>query len=320
MMPLMIRMALVSVVLLAGCGKSFDDTPATDGGGGGDAPGVTPDAFVPPAGFTRLIGRTWTLPAGATDTYRCARFTVPEDTYLTNIIAQAPFGTHHTVLSLSDGGTAGPDGDYNCNVSELGMVMLYASGVGTSPLDFPSGVGVQIAAGTQIHLNLHLFNATDQPISGDSAILVKSQATAPAMLAEMVFAGTSLIAIPSTNQPHDVTGQCPQPVAQPFTLFAVWPHMHQIAIHQKVEHIHNGTATVLHDMPYDFEEQTYYMQTPEVEVAAGDQIRVTCTYRNNTGGFVTFGESSNQEMCFTGLYRYPARNAGLFECASGPGL
>jgi hypothetical protein len=32
-------------------------------------------------------------------------------------------------------------------IGTLGMVMLYASGVGTSPLDHPDGVGVKVSAG-----------------------------------------------------------------------------------------------------------------------------------------------------------------------------
>ncbi len=87
------------------------------------------------------------------------RFTVPADTYVTDIVAQAPAGTHHTVLSIAGStGTAGADGEQDCSVGTLGMVMLYASGVGTDPLNFPAGVGLKITAGTQVHLNLHLFN------------------------------------------------------------------------------------------------------------------------------------------------------------------
>ena len=118
--------------------------------------------------------------------------------------------------------------------------------------------------------------------------------------------------IPSNNQPFTKTSGCT--VNTPYKLFAVWPHMHQLAIHQKVELIRGGTPTVLHDLAYDFEEQKYYLKTPEVQVQQGDQIRVSCTWVNNTGASVGFGESSNQEMCFAGLYRYPAANAGVFSC------
>ncbi len=171
----------VSVSLL-GCGSdggsaTGDDAP-TDGSMG------MPDSPTPPPGYTRLIGRTWSIAPGSADSYKCVRFTVPQDTYITDIVAQAPAGTHHTVLTIAGAnGTGGADGEQDCSVGTLGMVMLYASGVGTDPLNFPQGVGLKIAAGTQIHLNLHLFNATDQTMAGDSAIYVKTTPTAPAMLA-----------------------------------------------------------------------------------------------------------------------------------------
>jgi hypothetical protein len=306
-------LALVFLIACGGGGGTNNDIQGDDG----PPVDAAPDAFVPPAGFTRLIGRSWSLQPGATDTYRCVRFTVAADTYITNIIAQAPTGTHHTVLSISDSSTAGPDGEYNCSVSELGMVMLYASGVGTSPLDFPSGVGVKVAAGTQVHLNLHLFNASDQPINGDTAILVKSQPTPTSMLAEMVFAGKFAFSIPPNMPNYAVTGGCTS--NRNFNLFAVWPHQHQLGVKHKFEIVRGGTPNVLHDAAFSFSEQNYYLKSPIVQVMSGDQIKTTCYWTNTTGANVTFGESSTKEMCFTGMYRYPAAGAGLFECTDVPG-
>ncbi len=311
--------AAVLAVFVLGCGS--------DGGSNTgddvlpiDAPAGLPDAPPLPPGFTRLVGRTWSLPAGATDTYRCIRYTVPTDTYVTNIVAQAPSGTHHTVLSISAGNAAGPDGEFDCQVGSIGRPMLYASGVGTDPLDFPTNVGLKIAAGTQIHLNLHLFNATDNVLAGDSAILIKTSPTAPPMLAEMVFAGTLLFAIDPGK--HDAVGGCT--VQTPYTLFAYWPHMHKIAIHSKLELIRGSgptaVTTVLHDQPYDFNEQRYYKPAAEVSVLQGDRIRVTCGYDNPaTSGQVRFGDGTNEEMCFTGLYRYPSQNASITQCTDVPG-
>jgi hypothetical protein len=309
---------LLALILVLGCGRVGGGNTGDDGTGDDqpaiDAPVTLPDSPPPPPGYTRLIGRTWSLQPGQLDTYRCVRVTIPQDMYITNIMAQAPVGTHHTVLSIAGAnGTSGTDGEQDCSVQTLGMVMLYASGVGTSPLDFPSSVGIKVQAGQQIHLNLHLFNASDNPIAGDSAILVKAQPTPPPLLAEMVFAGTFAFSIPSNNQPYSRGGGCT--ADRDYSLFAVWPHMHQLATHQKIELTRGGTTTVLHDMPYQFAEQRYWLQSPLVQIKTGDQLRVTCTWVNNTGATVGFGDSSNQEMCFGGMYRYPAASTGLFDCA-----
>ena len=312
--PRMRKFAVLLAVFVLGCGSdgasnTGDDTPI-------DAPNNgMPDAAPIPPGYTRLVGRTWSLPSGATDTYRCIRYTVPTDTYVTNIVAQAPAGTHHTVLSIAAGNVTGPDGESDCSVGAIGRPMLYASGVGTDPLDFPTNVGLKIPAGTQVHLNLHLFNATDKVLTGDSAILVKTTPTAPPMLAEMVFAGKIIFSVPPGT--HDVVGGCT--VNTPYTMFAYWPHMHKTAIHSKLELTHSSTTTVLHDLPYDFNEQKYYKPPAELSVVAGDQIRVTCTYNNMTQSNITFGDSTNAEMCFTGLYRYPTQNASITQCTDVPG-
>jgi hypothetical protein len=327
MMPTMREYAYLAIVLFAiGCGGT---EPGAGGGGDDvqtpmDAPTGNPDAYVPPSGYTKLIGRTWTLNAGDTDIYRCVRLTVPQDMYITSIEAQAPIGTHHTVLSIAgSNGTSGPDGEQDCGVSTLGMVMLYASGVGTSPLNFPPDVGIKVSAGQQIHLNLHLYNAGDDALSGESAIWVKSQPTPPPTLAEMVFAGKFIFSIDGTPQgqtpmPQTVVGGCT--VNSAYSLFAVWPHMHKLATHNKVELIRNSTTTVLHDQPYNFAEQNYYLKSPIVAVQTGDQIRVTCTYLNPMTTSVGFGDSSDKEMCFSGLYRYPAKNSGLFQCTDTGGV
>ncbi|HUQ04199.1 MAG TPA: hypothetical protein VM261_16985 [Kofleriaceae bacterium] len=318
--PQICGFVLITAAAMVGCGGGGEGDGGDDDGTNTDANNGGVDANIP-ADYTRLIGRTWTLPPAATDTYRCVRFTVPNDTYITNIIAQAPTGTHHTVLSLASSNVAGPDGEYNCSVGTLGRVMLYASGVGTSPLDFPAGVGIRIAAGTQIHLNLHLYNASDNPIEGDTAILVKQSATAPSMLAEMAFSGRFLgWSIPNNGQEVTTSGGCT--ADSDFTLFAVWPHQHQLGTKHKFEIVPQaGSAVTLHDAAYNFTEQKYYLQTPMYQVHQGDQIRTTCTWVNNGPvASVGFGESSDEEMCFTGMYRFPASGTNLFRCTDTQGV
>jgi hypothetical protein len=296
--------AFVTSGVLTGCGtdhrpQSGDDTvgPSDDGGD---------DGFTPPDGYARLVGRSWELPAGA-NIYRCVRLTVPEDMYITDFVAQTPKGGHHAVLSIAGGfGTDGPDGDDDdCAPSAIGAHMLYASSVGTAPLQFPAGVGIKVTKGQQLHLNLHLFNAGDDALTGESAIWIKSQPTPPAQLAEMVLAGPIDFRVPSDNQPHPVSGICT--ARHDYSLFAIWPHMHQFGTHQTVELLSaSGAAQMLHDAPFHFDDQSYQLVSPMVQVRTGDKVRVTCTYVNNSGADVTYGDGGFSEMCFAGLYRFPA--------------
>ena len=128
------------------------------------------------------------------------------------------------------------------------------------------------------------------------------------------FAGTFNINV-APGQTKTVTGGCTLPSGVNQQLFALWPHMHQYATHQKVQLTHGAVTSTLLDHAYSFSEQAYYPQQPLVPVAGGDRNAVSCTYTNTSSSTITFGDSSNQEMCFSGMYFYPARGANIFDCA-----
>jgi hypothetical protein len=65
----------------------------------------------------------------------------------------------------------------------------------------------------------------------------------------------------------------------------------------------------LYDGPYDFFEQRQFPAS--LTLKAGDKIQVDCTYQNDTQRTVSFGQSSLDEMCFLGVYRYPIAGEGL---------
>ena len=89
--------------------------------------------------------------------------------------------------------------------------------------------------------------------------------------------------------------------------------MHQTATHQTMIVTHSTPLTML-DVPYQFSEQKNYPMADTL-IHAGDVVGVTCTYVNNGPMPLTFGDSSDSEMCFTGIYKYPA-GGSLFGCVS----
>jgi hypothetical protein len=81
--------------------------------------------------------------------------------------------------------------------------------------------------------------------------------------------------------------------------------MHQYGTHAKVTYEGAMGTKILHDGPYSFGDQKNYPIDPLL-VAPGETIRVACTYQNPTSQTIYWGDSSKSEMCFVGLYRYPA--------------
>ena len=265
-----------------------------------------------PVGYQMLISRSWTM-ASDNEGYRCIRTQVPNDLWISAFRSLSPPGTHHSVLTISQ--TATTTGEYDCHSDSLDAQMLYAAGVQTDDNELPAGVAIHLAAGTYINLNLHLYNTTDGSLTESSGVLVKTVAQSDVVHeADMQFSGDVSFSVPAnaagdTTTTHDVSGHCF--AAHDFHIFTLWPHMHQIAVHHKFTL--NGTALL--DSDYNFNEQKNY-QMADTVVHAGDKLETTCTYRNTTGMPVPYGESSNDEMCFTGIYRYPA-GGNLLACALG---
>ncbi len=272
-----------------GCGGS-DTEPAPPGGGGS------------PVEWQTLLSGDWTIPAGTED-YACVRHTLTEDIYVRALQAINPLGTHHTFLTI--GPPSGPDGVTACDVTVHHRQSIFGSGVGTNPIELPEGVAMKLTAGSQVLLNLHLFNTGTEELSGSSGTRI-----VPIEESEVEYLGENIAAVKVDLDipPHQVTSQGGSTtMAADTTIFAVLPHMHQLGIHAKVvaESSIDGER-VLHDGPYDFDAQLYYPIDP-VRMAAGDKVRFECTWRNDTERTIHFGDSSLDEMCAIGLYRFPGQ-------------
>jgi hypothetical protein len=114
------------------------------------------------------------------------------------------------------------------------------------------------------------------------------------------------------------TGSCT--MTHDFTLFAVFPHMHQLGVHLKGTLLPAaGDPILLHDGPYSFELQRYYGLSPVVSMKQGDAVQVECEYNNPGTDTISFGDSSLAEMCFIGLFRYPRVDEGFICFDRGDG-
>jgi len=81
--------------------------------------------------------------------------------------------------------------------------------------------------------------------------------------------------------------------------------MHKLAVHMKTEVLRkDGTIDLIVDTPFDFRDQTDHPVT--IVVNQGDRLRTTCSYVNNTGRLVLYGEGTEEEMCLNFVTAYPA--------------
>lgn len=252
------------------------------------------------AEWRTLLSGDWTLTPGIED-YVCVRYTLPKDTFIRGVAAVNPLGTHHTFLTIGE--PSKPDGTYPCSVTENFSVSLFGSGVGTDPVEFPKGVGMKLAGGSQLLLNLHLFNTSETDLSGTSGTRIlpidESDIEHPAEENPAVTLDLNIVPNQQTTSTDSYT------IPEDSTLFAVLPHMHQLGTHSSVvAHSSLDGDRVLLDSPYSFDSQLYYA-VESTRMAKGDKVEFACTWMNTTSRTIHFGQSSLDEMCAVGLYRYP---------------
>ncbi len=251
----------------------------------GSEPAPTYDSWEP------LITKSWTLPPGGEHTADLKLIDLDKDIYVGGIRPIAPPGTHHTLLSRGAASTIAEN-------------IIYASGVGTEEVLFPPGTGLKLPAGTLIGIQLHTFNTSDESMSGTSGVEIYNVAPDEFVdEVDVVLAGTKSFALPA-NETTTVAATCT--VTERQTVFALFPHMHQLGTHLKTTLTVGGVPRVIHDGPYAFDHQPFLSIDPVV-LEPGDTITTECTWHNSTTATVTFGESSDTEMCFSIMYRYPAQ-------------
>jgi hypothetical protein len=175
--------------------------------------------------------------------------------------------------------------------------------VGTGELVLPAGVGLVAHAGQKLEMNLHLFNASDLVLSGNSGVEVKLlDPSAVQHEASVSLNGDLSFTIPSNGLPYsdvDVT-----PLSSARTIIAIFPHMHRLGTHFRARVPRDGGPTqTLWDDDFQFESQEFAAITP-VTVAPGDKLETTCTWVNTTGTAVGWGDSTTAEMCFSILMSY----------------
>lgn len=278
------------------CGDPGGGGPGGGGSGGsGDGGGTTggsdtggSDTGGSSAGWTTLITGDWQLQPGDELTSDLHFVTLEHDLYIGAIRPISPVGTHHTVLAINDLGAGN---------------IVYASGVNTNAIEFPKGVGLKIASGQTIVLQLHVFNVTGEPLSGTSGIeIIEVKPEDVQHEADLFLPGPLDFALPP-SQKVTHSGTCTVNAAQ--SIFAIFPHMHQLGKHFKTTITTASAQKVLHDDVYEFDHQAFIPFEP-ITLNPGDTIDTECTWENNTLDEVGWGESSNSEMCFSILYRYPA--------------
>lgn len=284
---------------------------AIAGCSGGDS--TSPPPPPPQDQWSAVAARTWTMP-GQTEGYKCVGVHMTSDGYFTGFRLASPSEVANEVLLTVTSGSA-DEGPFDCGAGSLDDELIYAASRGTTAIEFPAGFGVHVLAGQNLLLNIHLVNLADTSATDSTSIEARigtaADVTTPI---DMSLAGTFQINVPSDGQVHTATGQC---AAGNGNVLAFLPLMRSRAIHQTVSAVLDNTPQPIFDEDFDFAHDSYTLLATPFHIPSGASLRTVCSYINNSGSTVAYGESANNAECFSAVYRYPLATGILWACAEG---
>jgi len=203
-----------------------------------------------------------------------------------------------------------------------GMAFLtgWAPGDDVKP-PYPDDVGMDMPTGKgALRLDMHYYNTGNNQVERDNSgveicVVKKANFRKNHAAVTMGFTSFGPVLAPARTTNYQSTGTCKVTTTQPVHLLTAAPHAHKLATHMKFTvKKKNGQTIVMHDQPFRFGEQGTYALDPEVILETGDTVTTTCTFTNPTNRNVTFGESTENEMCFNFATYWPK---GALRCGGG---
>jgi Copper type II ascorbate-dependent monooxygenase, C-terminal domain len=162
---------------------------------------------------------------------------------------------------------------------------------------FPSGVGFTLKPHQVVLLNLHYVNGSSKPLRVDGAVnLVEARPGTVTHHARAFQFGTARIAVPPGG---DASAEASWTAPFPMNVVLLSTHSHKHTTSVDVDVVRSGDrpAPILETVDYRHPELKGFA-TP-LRLEPGDGFRWTCNYHNAGPSMLTFGVTSNDEMCFT---------------------
>jgi hypothetical protein len=254
----------------------------------------------------------FTVPA-ASEVYKCQTFANPfggRDTDVKTYEEHMTLGSHHMFLFFMPNAVNGPLGDCPSGGLEF-HPYPFTSQEPDATLTFPDGVGSLVPATMGFMLNAHFVNVGAQDFQ--ASLTVTMHVADPGTVTQHageVFMNDATIVISPSNLPQTASATCTLP--QDITVLGSGSHMHRRATQFTAT---AGGQTLYQTTSWNSPVPAVY--TPPLQLTKGTNVTFSCTYVNDTGQPLTFGESArNNVMCIYEMLFYPAadpRNP-LIEC------
>ncbi|KAJ3116723.1 hypothetical protein HDU96_008962 [Phlyctochytrium bullatum] len=321
-----------SLVWAIGSSKTLSQHSPTNRGDGKavlwkDESAAAPTSTSADEQFFEITMKNVTIPSDGTS-YMCTHFSMPADEKYHAVryqgVAKNKY-VHHMIVYSCTSPPVPPaaEGDfYPCARMESACSELtYTWAPGAGPFSYPAEAGVPFGKDSQRYFSLQVhYNNPD----GDSGVIDSSgfQIFYTTKLRQyevgVLTLGNVEIRLPGNNSspvlltPNACPGTCTSRIPSNLTLISVADHMHTLGLNMTIQRVREGKELApLHVRRfYDFNYQGITtLNDPDLKrFIPGDTLITTCAYRPTEGlrtNVTTFGEASQQEMCFAFVQYYP---------------
>ena len=288
-------------VFLLSCAAPSDDEKPTDTSKDEGRPVLEP----PPEGEGFQLSISGTAEAYS-EAWICEIYKIPieEMTAIQWVEFNQNAGTHHTTLSALglDGGTDIPYGTYDCN--ELygdeslmaNQIMFFGTqGDPTGTMSLPEGTVANLPPNIDILQEIHYVNPTEEAVEIYSE--VNAWSIPQSDIEEMIWGGNvrdENIEIPA-NAEHSEWSRCV--FNEDVEVLFLASHQHGMGSRFTIAPFDGeSTGEMVFDNP-DWESPMITQYDPPLVVPAGQGFEWTCHWENNTDKTVTYGSTSEDEMC-----------------------
>jgi hypothetical protein len=192
----------------------------------------------------------------------------------------------------------GPQDGFATTANLFGMLSADAR------VPFPPGVAVRLPAHAIVYEDLHLHNYHAHPIRGQAVFnLIPAKPGTVRHHAQSIVVGSFDIHIPPLSHAA-LTGEWHTPNA--LNLVQISTHQHHRGTRVTVDRVDpqgNDLGPLVVSTQWDHPSVRWF---PEIlRIPAGEGIRFTCEWQNDDDHPVTFGVTTDDEMCFVDGYFYP---------------
>ncbi len=309
-------------------GTSSGPSSSSGGAADGSAPGIFTDANIPDSDVEQTITLTadpFTVAAGA-EVFMCQVFANPygANADIISMHGTMSVGSHHFFLFNMDPDTTALSVVYAANIGKLAACP--GGGLEFHPFPFLSQqpdwtvnyptasdglpMGYPLVAANSLMVNIHYLNTTSEAISPSVSISIKT--ARPGVV--KTYVGTIFLNQTSLSVPSPVAMSSPVPTTgtwngdpslpSTYSLYASISHMHQWSL--------GFTASTNNNVFYsntNWSSPPLFLHDPVIAMTSSQSITWTCSYYNDTGMTLTFGDSAKSNiMCiYMGDY-YPANS------------